>query len=147
MYHVNAPRETFLSFSNKLQAREILSLGVTWYALPKLTVQPSLCMMGTEKASEFLFGSRFFYSLGDNYSIKKAVFVGVYARKGFANLTDAFFGVIGANYKNYYGGVSYDVNISHLKTASSYRGAIELSFIYTGLSTRLTKIQIPCDRY
>jgi type IX secretion system PorP/SprF family membrane protein len=147
MFHVNAPRETFLSFNNKLQAREMLSLGVTWYALPKITVQPSLCMMGTEKASEFLFGSRFFYSLDKDYSIKKAVFIGVYGRKGFANLTDAFFGVVGANYKQYYAGVSYDFNISQLKTASSYRGAFELSFIYTGLSTRLTKTQIPCDRY
>ena len=147
MFHVNAPKETFLSSSNTIQAREVLSLGVTWYLAPKITLQPSLCMMGTEKASEFLFGARAFYSLGGDYSIKKAVFVGVYGRSGFANLTDAFFAVVGANYKNYYCGVSYDFNISQLKTASNYRGAFELSFIYTGLSTHLTKTQIPCDRY
>jgi type IX secretion system PorP/SprF family membrane protein len=147
MYHVNSPKETFLSTSNKLAAREVLSLGVTWYLKPKITVQPSLCMMGTEKASEFLFGARAFYSLGADYSIAKAVFVGVYGRQGFSNLTDAFFAVIGANYKNYYGGVSYDFNVSQLHTASGYRGALELSFIYTGISTHLTKTQIPCDRY
>ena len=147
MFHVNAPKETFLSNSNTLKPRNVFSLGATWYALPKITIQPSICMMGTDKASEFLFGSRFFYSLDKDYSINKAVFVGVYGRSGFANLTDAFFAVVGANWKNYYAGVSYDFNISQLKTASNYRGAFEISFIYTGMSTRLTKSQIPCDRY
>lgn len=147
MFHVNSPKETFLSNSNTLKPRNVFSLGATWYALPKITVQPSICMMGTDKASEFLFGSRFFYSLDKDYSITKAVFVGVYGRSGFANLTDAFFAVVGANWKNYYAGVSYDFNISQLKTASNYRGAFEVSFIYTGMSTRLTKSQIPCDRY
>ena len=147
MFHTNSPKETFLSASNTLKPREVLSLGVSWYLKPKLTLQPSLCMMGIAKASEFLFGSRLFYSLGKDYSISKAVFVGVYGRYGFSNLTDAVYAVIGANYKNYYGGVSYDFNISQLNTASNYRGALEISFIYTGISTRLTKIQIPCDRY
>ncbi len=147
MYHTNSPKETFLSTSNTLKPREVLSLGVTWYMKPKITLQPSLCMMGTDKASEFLFGARAFYSLGADYSIAKAVFMGVYGRQGFSNLTDAVFAVIGANYKNYYGGVSYDFNISQLHTVSSYRGAIELSFIYTGISTHLMKTQIPCDRY
>jgi hypothetical protein len=147
VYHTNSPKETFLSTSNKLAPREVLSLGVTWYMKPKVTLQPSLCMMGTDKASEFLFGARAFYSLGADYSIAKAVFVGVYGRQGFSNLTDAVFAVIGANYKNYYGGVSYDFNISQLHTASGYRGAFELSFIYTGISTHLMKTQIPCDRY
>lgn len=147
VYHTTSPKETFLSTTNKLAPREVLSLGVSWYMKPKITLQPSLCMMGTDKASEFLFGARAFYSLGADYSIAKAVFVGVYGRQGFSNLTDAVFAVIGANYKNYYGGVSYDFNISQLHTASSYHGAIELSFIYTGISTHLMKTQIPCDRY
>ena len=147
MYHTNSPKETFLSTSNKLAPREVLSLGATWYFKPKLSLQPSLCMMGTDKASEFLFGARAFYSLSGDYSIAKAVFFGVYGRQGFSNLTDAVYAVLGMNYKNYYGGVSYDFNISQLKTASGYRGAIELSFIYTGISTHLMKTQIPCDRY
>jgi type IX secretion system PorP/SprF family membrane protein len=147
VYHVNSPKETFLGTSNKLAAREALSLGVNWYLAPKVTVQPSLCMMGTDKASEFLFGARAFYSLGSDYSIAKAIFIGVYGRQGFANLSDACVAVLGANYKNYYGGVSYDFNISQLHTATGYRGAFEVSFIYTGISTHLMKTQIPCDRY
>lgn len=147
MYHINAPKETFLASSNTLKARNIFSLGVSWFAAKKVTLQPSLCMMGTDKASEFLFGARAFYSFGKDYSISKSLFLGAYGRKGFSNLTDAFYVVLGANWKNYYGGVSYDFNISTLKTASNYRGAIELSFIYTGISTRVLKSQIPCDRY
>jgi type IX secretion system PorP/SprF family membrane protein len=147
VYHVTYPKETFLGYNNILKPRSVGSIGTTWYAAPKITLQPSLCVMGTDKASEFLMGARAFYSLDADYSIKKSLFLGTYFRKGFDNLTDAVFAVIGMNYGHYYGGVSYDFNISQLKTASNYRGALELSFIYTGLNTRLTKTVIPCDRY
>jgi type IX secretion system PorP/SprF family membrane protein len=147
VYHVNFPKESFLGNSNILKPRQVGSLGVTWYCSPKITIQPSLCTMGTDKASEFLMGARAFYSIDKDYSISKSLFLGGYFRHGFSNLTDAVFAVVGMNYKQYYGGVSYDFNISQLKTASNYRGALELSFIYTGLSTRLTKTAIPCDRY
>lgn len=147
IFHANFPKETFLGNSNILKPRNIVGLGTTWYTTQKITLQPSLNVMGTDKASEFMGGVRAFYSLDKDYSIAKSVFFGVYGRHGFSNITDAVFMVVGMNYKQYYGGVSYDINISQLKTASSYRGALELSFIYTGLSTRLTKTAIPCDRY
>jgi type IX secretion system PorP/SprF family membrane protein len=147
VYHINFPKETFLNYNNILKPRHVGSLGVTWYAAQKITLQPSLCVMGTDKASEFLGGARVFYSLEGDYSISRSVFLGGYFRKGFANLNDAVFAVVGMNYKQYYGGVSYDFNISQLKTATNYRGALEFSFIYTGISTRLTKTAIPCDRY
>ena len=147
VYHINYPKETFLGNKNILKPRHVGSLGTTWYMSPKLTLQPSLCVMGTDKASEFLLGSRIFYSIDKDYSIGKSIFVGVYFRKGYENLTDAVFAVIGMNYKQYYSGISYDFNISQLKTASNYRGALEISFIYTGISTRLTKTTIPCDLY
>lgn len=146
-FHINFPKETFLGYKNILKPRHIGSVGTTWFCAKKITLQPSVCVMGTDKASEFLWGTRMFYSLDPEYSIAKSVFVGVYDRKGFGNLNDAVYAVVGMNYKQYYGGVSYDFNISQLKTASNYRGALEISFIYTGLSTRLSKIPIPCDRY
>jgi len=146
-YHINFPKETFLGYRNILNPRHVYSLGYAWYAAPKLTLQPSVCIMGTDKASEFLFGTRVFYSLENDHSISRSIFAGVYDRKGFGNLNDAVFVVVGMNYKQYYGGISYDLNISQLKTASNYKGALEISFIYTGLSTRLTKTAIPCDRY
>lgn len=146
-YHVNFPKETFLGYRNILNPRHVLNMGFTHYTSSKITLQPSVCIMGTDKASEFLFGSRAFYSLENDYSVYKAIFTGVYGRHGFSNLTDAVFIVVGMNYKQYSAGISYDLNISQLKTASNYKGALEVSFIYTGLSTRLTKTAIPCDRY
>jgi type IX secretion system PorP/SprF family membrane protein len=146
-FHINYPKETFLGYKNILKPRHIGSLGFTWYCAKRITVQPSMCVVGTDKASEFLYGSRMFYSLDGDYTIAKSIFIGAYARKGFSNLNDAIFAVLGMNYKQYYGGVSYDFNISQLKTATNYRGALEFSFIYTGISTRLSKIAIPCDRY
>ena len=88
-----------------------------------------------------------FFAYNNDYSQQNFLNFAYILKNNFSNLTDAVYAVIGANYKNYYGGVSYDFNISQLNTASNYRGALEISFIYTGISTRLTKIQIPCDRY
>lgn len=147
VYHVNFPKETFLGNANVLKPRSVVNAGANWYAAKKITLQPSVFTELTTKASEFIMGTNVAYSLDKDYSLDKSVFAGAYFRKGFQNLTDAAYFVVGMNYKNYYGGLSYDVNISQLKTATSYRGAIELSFIYTGLSTRLIKTQIPCDRY
>lgn len=147
MFHLNSPKESFLGSSNTLNMRNVGSFGFSWYLSPKITLQPSLCIMGTDKASEFLFGARAFYSLEKDYSISKSLFFGAYGRQGFTNLTDALFAVIGINYQKYYAGVSYDFNISQLNTVSNYRGAFELSFIYTGVNTHLSRTQIPCDRY
>jgi len=147
IFHLNYPKETFLGNRNILNPRHIFGLGATWFTTAKITLQPAVNIMGTDKASEFMGGVRAFYSLDKEFSIAKSLFAGVYVRHGFGNLTDAVFAVMGMNYKQYYGGVSYDFNISELKTASNYKGALEISFIYTGLSTRLTKTAIPCDRY
>ena len=44
-------------------------------------------------------------------------------------------------------GVSYDVNVSGLRTVTNFRGALEFSLIYRGLTPRLLKTAIPCERY
>jgi type IX secretion system PorP/SprF family membrane protein len=43
---------------------------------------------------------------------------------------DAVIPVMKFDYKNFSGGISYDINISKLKTASQLRGGFELSFTY-----------------
>jgi type IX secretion system PorP/SprF family membrane protein len=48
-------------------------------------------------------------------------------------LNDAFIPVIKLNSDKLSIGMSYDLNISKLKTASTYRGGFELTFSYTGL--------------
>lgn len=147
MFHLNNPNESFFDNANKLELRNVFSTGCFWFSTNKLTLAPNILYMRTTTASEFLMGSNVYLSLDKGYSIQKAVYAGVFFRKGFSNLTDAAITTVGMNYKNYTAGISYDVNISELKTATNLKGAIELSLIYTAINSRLKIIKTPCDRY
>ena len=105
--------------------------------------------MNTVKASELLFGANVEYMLseGENPFKRKAVYVGIFARNNTQIMTDAAYAVAGMKYNNWNVAISYDLNVSQLHTATDYRGAFEFSFIYTGISTHLSKTEIPCDRY
>lgn len=54
--------------------------------------------------------------------------LGAFYRKG-----DAVIAATSFDYGNIRMGISYDINISKLKTASAYNGGIEFSLIYTGI--------------
>jgi type IX secretion system PorP/SprF family membrane protein len=146
-FHLTKPEESFTHSGNKLKIRKVFSGGLTCYANPKIAVQPMLTVMATTKANEFLAGANVWYTLGKSYSIEKAVMAGVFSRIGIENLADAIFITTGLSQKNYFVGLSYDVNISEFRAATSSRGAFEVSFIYTGFRKRLPKIEIPCERY
>ncbi len=63
--------------------------------------------------------------------------LGAFYRKG-----DAIIAATSFDYGNIRMGISYDVNISKLKTASTYNGGIEFSLIYTGIfSTEKIRIK------
>ena len=144
VFHINKPNESFFDNTNRLKIRNIISGGFLWYSSPKLTLAPSILLTQTSTASEFVVGSNFYFSLDRRYSIRKAIYIGCFVRQGFINLTDAAITTFGMNYKNYTAGVSYDINISELKTASNLKGALELSFIYTAPNTHIKKLQISC---
>ena len=87
------------------------------------------------------------YNLNKTPFFTNAVFLGFMWRDGVKRVSDAGIITGGLKYKNYTAGVSYDINISKLHTATAYRGALEFALIYTSKNTRLVKKQIPCDRY
>jgi type IX secretion system PorP/SprF family membrane protein len=146
-FHVNAPNESFTGGTNKLKMRNMLNLGATIGINNMLTLHPSL-LLGTQgKANELVGGANLHYNLDKKMLSKKYVYIGQYVRYGVGNIVDATFTTVGMSYKAVQVGISYDVNISQLKTVTANKGAYELAFIYTGLSSRLTKKEIPCDRY
>ncbi len=61
---------------------------------------------------------------------------------------DAVQVLLGADYKQYKFGASYDVNISGLSAASSTIGGFELAMIYTGIINKKPKLKpiIICPR-
>ena len=150
MFHTSFPKETFfVNGNNKLKPRSVINAGATIKISAKVSVIPNMLMEYNAKASELLAGSNFEYTLseGENIFKRKAVYAGVFERSSIRFKADAAFIVVGMKYNNWGAAVSYDINISQLHTATNYKGGFEFSFIYTGISTRLHKTEIPCDRY
>lgn len=147
LYHVNYPKETFLGNKNNLKPRQVLNMGAAISVSQNLVVEPNILLMTAGKASELVLGGNVIYTLAPNAAKASGIYAGVFYRDGFSRNSDAYFMTTGLKFKNYLIGFSYDRNISPLQIATDKKGAIELSFIYTSLSTRLKKVEIPCDRY
>lgn len=146
LFHINYPTETFFE-TNKLKPRKVFNGGARVDLTNKIAIDPSFFLMENVKANEFLIGSNLHYRLTDAKINPTSVYVGGFFRDGINANFDAMIATTGLYYKSFLVGLSYDVNLSTLKTATNNRGAFEISFIYTSLSTRLKKIEIPCDRY
>ena len=82
----------------------------------------------------------------NRYNLKN-FFAGMFARDGIDQETDALIFTTGIKFEHIDIGISYDYNISQLKTVTNSRGAFEFSLIYYGPATSLSNITIPCDRY
>jgi type IX secretion system PorP/SprF family membrane protein len=149
-YHLNFPKESFFqNGTNVLGSREVIHAGINIQLNNEVCLIPAVFFMGTDKASELIGGSNIEYLLSSTTALTnlKAVYAGLYFREDVSLQTDAGFVVVGMKYNRYNVGFSYDMNVSSLHTATDYRGAFEISLIYTGLNTRITKMQVPCDRY
>ena len=64
----------------------------------------------------------------------------------FSNLTDAIIPYVGMDFSDFTLGLSYDVNVSSLKTASNSQGGIEISLVYIKKSSNGRKA-IPCPKF
>ena len=102
-------------------------------------IKPSLLYMQQGPANEIVVQGRLGQPMNDNLSING----GLGLRMG-----DAVQVLLGADYKQYKFGVSYDVNISGLTAASSTIGGFELAMIYTGIINKKPKLKpiIICPR-
>ncbi len=147
MFHLTKPKETFYASNNKLPMRKLFNLDAKYYLNEKITLNLYSMMAATTKASDWVTGFNVEYNLNKTPFFTNAVFLGFMWRDGVKRVSDAGIITGGLKYKNYTAGVSYDINISKLHTATAYRGALEFALIYTSKNTRLVKKQIPCDRY
>ncbi|MFO7879548.1 MAG: PorP/SprF family type IX secretion system membrane protein [Bacteroidota bacterium] len=146
LYHINNPS---LSFLRDDDAKLPLRYAVSAYADIELTEQwfarPDLYTGFTTKASNFLFGAVAGYEFPLEDLLEK-----IYAGGGVRtqlHSTDALIFKAGVGVMGFDVGISYDVNISGLRQASNFKGAFELSIVYTNFVKDIERFAIPCDRY
>lgn len=146
-FHLNNPQESFLPDNNKLPIRSVAYGGARIRIGEKFFLYPRILYMGHVRSSDFNAGLSAGFTFKQGVLGIKCIHFGPYFRNIVSNNFDAVIPALGLTIKNFDLGVSYDINYSRLAVATSHRGALELSLIYTVPTTTPTTITIPCDRY
>lgn len=145
-HHFNRPKNSF--YSNplvELSPKWVVSGGVK-FSLNEysyFTLQADHNVQGSY--SETIGGAMFSYKLGDDIQNPEyTIHMG-----GFLRWKDAFIPVVKLDYNPFSIALSYDVNVSELKTASQGMGGMELSITYSGFFERdnSTKNAVRCPRF
>lgn len=147
LFHLNHPTESFTGSNNRLPLKSAFQGALKYVITPNLYVKPGLFLLNQVKAKDYILGSNAGYILPPNSSGVREINAGIFLRNTLANNTDAAIVMVGAMVRNLNIGISYDLNISSLKTYSNSRGAFEITLVYRSISTILNTFTIPCERY
>lgn len=146
MYHINRPAVSFDPTNNdRLERKYGLNAGVT---MPSgynnaITFYTDAFFQGKHRQN--MIGGIYTISLADEYyddANKTSLHVG-----GVYRWNDAFIPVVKLDYGEFSFGLSYDVNVSKLKTASQGRGGFELTLSYRNCSIGGGTDGVPCPKF
>ena len=145
-HHFNRPENSFyVNPPVELNPKFVFSGGVNLSVdeISYITLQADYSKQGNY--NETIGGFTYSRKLGDDYENPlHLIHLGAYLR-----WKDAFIPVVKLDYLPFSVAVSYDVNISALKTSSEYRGGFELSITYAGFLDRnnTTKNAVLCPKF
>ncbi len=145
-HHLNRPENSFyVNPPVELNPKFVFSGGVNLSVddVSSITLQADYLKQGNYY--ETIGGFTYSRKLGDDYENPLYVIhLGAYLR-----WKDAFIPVVKLDYLPFSVAVSYDVNVSALKTSSEYRGGFELSITYAGFLDRnnTTKNAVLCPKF
>lgn len=145
-HHLNKPKNSFYrDATTQLNPKYVFSAGVKWVIddYSYFTMQADHSQQGTQKETV----------AGIMYSVNPGQFVDdascVLGFGGYLRWKDAFIPVVKVDMRALSVGLSYDVNVSQLRTASQSRGGFELSLSYIGFFDRnnAARDQVMCPRF
>jgi type IX secretion system PorP/SprF family membrane protein len=145
MHHVNRPKNSFYKSPGiELDPKYVFSAGMKMIVNENacFTLQADHTRQGSSR--ETIGGALYSYKLGDdpensNYTVSFG---------GFLRWKDALIPVIKLEMNAFAVSLSYDVNVSQLKTVSQGRGGVELSISYIGfLDRENVKYRILCPKF
>lgn len=146
-YHLNRPKESFLGVDsiNVPTRYTIHGGGYFPVAGTASTIYVSGLFNNQAGAREYVLGGAWAIAATQDEQNPTNFYAGLWAR--FSNVTDAVIPYVGLDFGSFNLGLTYDVNVSSLKTASQSRGGIELSLIYIKKPTDNTRKSVPCPRF
>ena len=145
-HHFNRPKNSFYRDPNiELTPKTDISAGIR-FAVTEwsyVTLQGNQSFQG--EFQETLFGGLYGVKLGEDLENPRYTLHG----GAFLRVNDALIPVVKIDYKPFAFSLSYDVNISKLKTSSYGRGGFELGVSYIGFTDRdnSTLNAVVCPRF
>jgi type IX secretion system PorP/SprF family membrane protein len=128
-YHFTKPRVAFINSNDiRLNRKFVINAGLIAPVSDEddMIYYGDLFFQGGNR--QFQGGAMFmhhFANYGENDDEESGIGFG-----GFYRWNDAFIPVLKVNWRKFSLGVTYDVNVSALKSASSFRGGVEMSLTY-----------------
>jgi len=144
LHHVNRPKNSFYKSTIELDPKYVFSGGMklTINEFAFFTLQADHTRQGS--ATETIGGALYSYKLGDDPENSNYIL----SLGSFLRWKDALIPVIKLEMNALAVSLSYDVNVSQLKTVSQGRGGIELSVSYIGfLSRENAKYRVLCPKF
>lgn len=144
-HHFNRPRHSFYrSATEALNPKIVFSAGLNFNVdeYTSFIIQADQSVQGSFR--ETIGGVLYAYRLGEPENVTYTLHGGAFLR-----WKDAFIPVIRIDYQALSVGLSYDINISPLKTVSMGRGGFELSVAWTGFLDRenSARDKVLCPRF
>lgn len=128
LFHVTQPKYSFLGGNEKLYQRMVVH-GTGIFGVPnsRLAIVPGFMIARQGPNQEIFAGSLFRYTLREDSKYTGFVKGASVSGGGYYRNKDAFVAAAFFEFSSYGIGVSYDFNVSGLKTVSSGRGGFEIT--------------------
>ena len=146
-YHLNHPKQSFLGVDTINVPTRYTLHGGGYFPITgsASTIYVSALFNNQAGSREYVMGGAWAVAASTDETNPVNFYAGLWGR--FTNnTTDAVIPYVGLDYSDFNLGVTYDVNVSSLKTASQSRGGIEISLIYIKKPSNGRK-GVPCPRF
>ena len=127
-YHLNKPKESFRGADYVLSPRFAVHGGAYFPIADQMSLHTSIIhQRQAGSANETVGGAAIGYTVptANSYDKPTVFYAGAWYR-----LKDALIPYLGLEWNDFRLGLTYDVNLSSLRTASNLRGGVEISLIY-----------------
>lgn len=145
--HINQPNIGFFGKNETLYMRYSANLGAEIPLSKQLSILPGAMYwrQGPSQQIEAGFNVRYSNKDWNEVVLRAGVWDRLPGGKNIAISQDALILFGGLDFENWSFGVSYDLNMSELRTVSNSRGGYELSIIYTQKQRR--RLGVACPRF
>ncbi len=142
MFHINDPALSFMNEGWYLSRFMSLYAGAAAVMNDQFDILPSFIYYGQHGNNELFLGSALRYNSNENTGIR----FGSWFRRAWRN-TDGLTLMVGLDFNTLKAGLSYDINLGKLTSASRGNGAFELAATYVFGKSRHGAGTVKCPRF